>query len=142
MAPEIVAQITQEVMRQINSQQQERGRKRTKNANGKEVKRRRDRSQSPSRESGTDSNSSGSRSSDSENEEDDDDNDDDDNDDVIKGNLVSAPLALQIDTKIKNKIWQDKYVDFGKLLPNDVTTISQEIQLQSVGKAEFKLTTK
>ena len=45
-----------------------------------------------------------------------------------------------MESKLKNKNWQDKYVDFAKLLPfreeNDDT---EGFQIQTAGKLDFKI---
>lgn len=52
--------------------------------------------------------------------------------------LLSDPTTSQIDAKLKNKIWQNKYVDFIKLLPKDDLALDKSLRLQSAGNSEFK----
>lgn len=53
---------------------------------------------------------------------------------------MSTPIAIQVDSKLKNKIWQNMYIEFDKLLPKeDLNSEDMSVRLQSSGKSEFKL---
>jgi hypothetical protein len=54
------------------------------------------------------------------------------------GELLSSPISCQIDVKIKNKIWQNRYVDLSKLLPKEDSASDSSLHLQSSGKSEYK----
>ena len=133
--PEMVAAITQEVMRQLEARpQRERSRGRSKS---KKCKKRRRRDRSPSRSSSeSDSDSSGTSTCRSDNS----DSDEPDSDGDQTPKLISSPIASQVESKLKNKIWQDKYVDFAKLLPlREENDDNDGFQIQSAGKSDFKI---
>ena len=133
--PEMVAAITQEVMRQLEARpQRDRSRERSKSKKGQK-RRRRDRS--PSRSSSdSDSDSSGTSTCSSDNS----DSDESDSDGDQTPKLISSPIASQVESKLKNKIWQDKYVDFAKLLPfREENDDNDGFQIQSAGKSDFKI---
>jgi hypothetical protein len=53
--------------------------------------------------------------------------------------LLSSPTTSQIDLKLKHKIWQNKYVDFVKLLPKDDLESDKSLHLQNAGNSEYKV---
>ncbi|KAL5008612.1 hypothetical protein ScPMuIL_014193 [Solemya velum] len=54
---------------------------------------------------------------------------------------ISSTIASQIDQKLKNKIWQRKYINLAKLLPQykDTSAYGESIHLQSTGRSQFRL---
>ncbi|XP_061179498.1 uncharacterized protein LOC133188132 [Saccostrea echinata] len=125
--PQLVASVTEQVLQAL-SREEKRGTKRSKGQkNSKHKKPRTPRSSGTdfddSDESLDDSDSDSSSSSES------------DSDDC---KLLSDPTTSLIDLKLKNKIWQNKYVDFFKLLRRDDLTSDKSLRLQSAGNSEYK----
>ncbi|XP_033730644.1 uncharacterized protein LOC117320063 [Pecten maximus] len=87
--------------------------------------------------SGTDSDDSSSSSSSSDSDSD---TSSDNELDTPSSARLSCPIASQIDGKLKNKIWQNKYIDLAKLLPQTKPFTSDSISFQSTGRSQFKVT--
>lgn len=127
--PQLVAAVTEQVLKAL-AEEKKKGTKRSKPQKGSKRKQRRTPS---SGSSGTDSdnNDESTDNSDSDSSS----SSDSDSDDC---ELISDPTTSQIDSKLKNKIWQNKYVDFVKLLPRDDFTSDKSLRLQSAGNSEYK----
>lgn len=124
--PQLVAAVTEQVLQAL-SNEDKRGEKRMKRRQkGSHSKRQR----APST-SGTDSYSNEESSSDSDSSS----SSESDSDDY---DLLSDPTTSQIDARLKNKIWLNKYVDFMKLLPKDDLALDKSLRLQSAGNSEYK----
>ncbi|XP_078330016.1 uncharacterized protein LOC144617448 isoform X1 [Crassostrea virginica] len=125
--PQLVEEVTQRVLQAL-AEVNQKGKKRSQGRQGANSKKKRQRTPSTS---GTDSNSGSESESGSSSASSDSDSDDD-------FELLSSPIACQIDLKLKNKIWQNKYIDFVKLLPKEDFTSEKSVRLQSAGNSEYK----
>lgn len=124
--PQLVAAVTEQVLQALSNENKTGEKRRKRQQKGSDSKRQR----APS-SSGTDSDSNEESSSDSDSSS----SSESDSDDY---DLLSDPTTSQIDAKLKNKIWQNKYVDFIKLLPKDDLALDKSLRLQSAGNSEFK----
>lgn len=118
--------MTEQVLQALSNENRRGERKRKRHQKGSDSKRQR----APS-SSGIDSDSNEESSSDSDSSS----SSESDSDDY---DLLSDPTTSQIDAKLKNKIWQNKYVDFIKLLPKNDLALDKSLRLQSAGNSEFK----
>lgn len=120
-----VAAVTEQVLQALSNENKRCQKRRNRQQKGSDSKRQR---ASPS---GIDSDSNEESSSDSDSSS----SSESDSDDC---DSLSDPTTSQIDAKLKNKIWQKKYVDFIKLLPKDDQALDKSLRLQSAGNSEFK----
>ncbi|XP_062601565.1 uncharacterized protein LOC134263260 [Saccostrea cucullata] len=137
LQPQLVAAVTEQVLKAIREQSaggpsgEERGRERQRSSRGR--KRRRRSSSGSMLDSSSDRDKSDNDSEDSSSSEESDSDD--------EKQLLSTPISSQVDSKLKNKIWQNKYIDFAKLIPKDDFSRDKSVHLQSMGKSEFKFVT-